>query len=328
MFSSDKNVQDSCIYVAQSRPVNNLEKDVRCGLLARPRCLPPKYFYDETGSRLFDQICDTEEYYPTRTEAALLRQFSAELIDASSPQHILEFGSGSSRKTRHLLSACERLGVACEYLPFDVCEEMLLQVSQEFNQDYSWLDVKLLIGDYTAGLDYLHQPSGTCMYVFLGSSIGNFSVAEARAFIKEIRRCMKPGDSLLLGVDRIKDHDVLHAAYNDAAGITQEFNLNMLQVLNEKLQANFDQRKFRHEASYNSVDQRIEMYLVSEECHTVHLKSMDEQIHFLEEEKILTEISHKYSKQGVEDLLTDSGLHILKHIEAENAYFSLVLGRL
>ena len=319
---------DSCIYIAGSRRVNSLQDDVRQGLLQHPRCLPPKYFYDETGSRLFDRICDTEEYYPTRTEAALLQASAAELVGVAAPQHILEFGSGTSRKTHYLLQACEQLGIQCEYLPFDVCEEMLLEVRDEFTDRYDWLDVLPLVGDYTAGLDHLYQPRGRCMYVFLGSSIGNFSRPEASAFIDEVVACMKPGDSLLLGVDRVKDEQVLHAAYNDAQGITAAFNLNVLEVLNRELQGNFDQHKFCHQAVYNSADCRIEMYLVSQQSQTVQLQAIDEQLQLQQDETILTEVSHKYTRQDAEDLLTRSGLHILDHIQPSNAYFSLILAGL
>ena len=325
MFLPEKLQQDECVYIAKSRPVNSLEQDVREGLLSHPRRLPPKYFYDEIGSKLFDQICDTPEYYPTRTEATLLEKNAIEFITEAKPDHILEFGSGTSRKTHYLLQACEQLNIACEYLPFDVCKEMLQQVRSDFDKQYDWLDVSPLVGDYTAGLDHLHRPDGKCMYVFLGSSIGNFTKQEAKSFVAEVSDCMREGDTLLLGVDRVKDHKVLHAAYNDQQGVTEQFNLNVLQVLNEKLDGNFEQDKFRHQAVYNADDQRIEMYLISEEPHTVHLRSIDEQIHFSKNEPILTEVSHKYSYRGAESLLTQAGLHILNHIEPQNAYFSLIL---
>lgn len=313
-----------CLYIECSRLVNSLEQDVQQGLLNQPRSLPPKYFYDETGSRLFDSICDTPEYYPTRTEAKLLEQSAVELINRANPDHILEFGSGTSRKTRYLLNACEQLGIECEYLPFDVCEEMLHQVNTEC-KEYRWLDVLPLVGDYTAGLEKLYQPAGNCMYVFLGSSLGNFESDKAADFINEVSACMSAGDTLLIGVDRIKDQDVLHAAYNDEQGVTEAFNLNLLQVLNENLDANFNKEKFRHEALYNRDKKRIEMYLVSQQSQTVELKSIDEEIQFDKDERILTELSHKYSWQGIEDLIKCSSLKILNHNESENKYFSLIL---
>ncbi len=319
-------VSDSgCIYIEQSRQSNTLEQDVKQGLLSSPRTLPPKYFYDERGSLLFDQICETREYYPTRVESALLDSHALELIRAAQPEHILEFGSGTSRKTHHLIQACEQQGIDCQYLPFDVCEEMLHQVRDEFRRAYRWLDVKPLVGDYTAGLDFLHRPDGTCMYVFLGSSIGNFTEQEAADFIAEVSECMYPGDTLLLGVDRIKEQTVLHRAYNDEQGLTSEFNLNVLNVLNQQLGANFDPQKFRHKAVYNPHHQRIEMYLVSQQGQAIEFSDLGETLSLSQGEAILTEVSHKYSHQQAESLLTDAGLHILRHIEPENAWFSLVL---
>lgn len=315
----------NCVYVEASRRSNTLEDDVRVGLISPPRYLPPKYFYDETGSLLFDQICDTPEYYPTRTEAALLDRYADDILDHARPRHILEFGSGTSRKTHFLIQACEQLDIECEYLPFDVCEEMLHQVRDEFSEKYQWLDVMPLVGDYTAGLTHLHRPQGACMYVFLGSSIGNFSELEAQAFIREVAAGMKPGDSLLLGVDRVKDENVLQAAYNDAQGITGQFNLNVLQVLNRELQADFEVDRFRHQAVYNSERQRIEMYLVSGQTQQVRLGALNETLRFRPQESILTEVSHKYTRQGAETLLTQAGLHILRHIQPGNAYFSLIL---
>jgi L-histidine N-alpha-methyltransferase len=216
----------------------------------------------------------------------------------------------------------------CEYLPFDVCEEMLLEVRDEFSEQYDWLDVLPLVGDYTAGLDHLYRPKGTCMYVFLGSSIGNFNDLEARAFIAEVAGCMKPGDSLLLGVDRVKDDQVLQAAYNDVQGVTEQFNLNVLEVLNRQLQADFAIQNFRHRALYNAERCRIEMYLVSQQAQTVQLDAMAETLQLSKHESILTEVSHKYTRQGAEDLLTRAGLHILDHIQPPNAYFSLILAGL
>ena len=315
----------ACIYVRQSRPSNSLEQDARHGLLAAPRSMPPKYFYDEYGSLLFDKICNTKEYYPTRTESRLLENHALELIELTMPKHILEFGSGCSRKTHFLMQACESANINCEYLPFDVCEEVLLQVRNEYIERYQWLDIKPLIGDYTAGLDDLHRPEGSCLYVFLGSSIGNFNLQQANDFIAEVTTCMQPGDSFLLGVDRVKSTQVLHQAYNDEKGVTGEFNLNLLNVLNHRLDADFDLTKFKHKAIYNEVQQRIEMYLVSESSQAVMLDGLDESIYLNKDEEILTEVSHKYTYDQAESLLTDAGLHILKHIEPDNAWFSLVL---
>ena len=192
-------------------------------------------------------------------------------------------------------------------------------------EHYQWLDVKPLVGDYTAGLENLHRPNGTCLYVFLGSSIGNFNVEEAKEFITEVSGCMNPGDTLLLGVDRVKEENVLQRAYNDKQGITGEFNLNLLNVLNSRLNADFDPATFKHKAVYNSDQQRVEMYLISQKGQQINLDVLGESIDLDDGEEILTEVSHKYTHKQAEALLTDAGLHILRHIEPENAWFSLVL---
>lgn len=316
---------NDCIYVMQSKHSNSLQEDVQHGLLTVPRSMPPKYFYDEYGSLLFDRICDTKEYYPTRTESRLLEDHALELIELAMPRHILEFGSGCSRKTHFLMQACEDLKIDCQYLPFDVCEEVLYQVRDEYIKRYQWSDVTPLIGDYTAGLDDLHRPEGTCLYVFLGSSIGNFDRQQAKEFVAEVAACMLPGDSFLLGVDRVKSAQILHQAYNDKDGVTGEFNLNLLNVLNQRLDANFDLNNFKHKAIYNEVLQRIEMYLVAESRQTISFNALDESIQINKDEEILTEVSHKYTYDQAESLLTDAGLHILKHVEPDNAWFSLVM---
>jgi L-histidine N-alpha-methyltransferase len=243
-----------------SRPVPSLLQDARSGLLEPPRSMPPKYFYDDRGARLFDAICDTREYYPTRTEEALLQQHAREIIARVMPDHIIEFGSGTSRKTRHLLNACSGLDRPVTYWPFDVCEPVLRETGQALMQDYEWVHVRPLLGDYHAGLDALPVPEGNCLYLFLGGTIGNFELPGARRFLEETCNRMRAVDCLLMGVDRVKAHKVLHAAYNDAGGITAEFNLNLLEVLNRGLDADFDPDRFSHRAVYNAAREQIEMY--------------------------------------------------------------------
>lgn len=314
-----------CTSIEPARHVPDIAEDVRAGLLSAPRSLPPKYFYDERGSRLFEQICTTPEYYPTRTEEKLLSHYSEEIINQVKPEEIIEFGSGNAQKTRLLFDACERSDQTCSYAPFDVCEPILEAVSEQLQSDYHWLDVKPLLGDYRAGLDHLPKTHGTRLYVFLGGTIGNFYPEEAQEFIKEIKDSMQAGDYLLLGADRVKDNHLLDAAYNDEQGITAEFNLNVLNVLNRELKADFNPENFEHQAEFNSVRNRIEMHLVCIRDHIVHMQQLDEIITFQKGESILTEVSHKFTFDGLENLLVESGLHICKHYEPENKYFSLIL---
>ncbi len=314
-----------CDPVKPARDIPDIEADVRAGLLTHPRSLPPKYFYDERGSRLFEQICSTPEYYPTRTEEKLLTHYSKEIITQVRPVEIMELGSGNSQKTRRLFDACEQTDHTCSYAPMDVCEPMLEDVSEQLQSDYDWLDVTPLVGDYHAGLEHLPKSEGTRLYVFLGGTIGNFYPEQARDFINEVKTTMRPGDYLLLGADRVKDNLILDAAYNDVQGITAEFNLNLLRVLNRELKADFYPEYFMHKAEFKQQYNRIEMHLVCTHDHVVHLPNMNEEIIFRKGESILTEVSHKFTFDVLEDLLQDSGLHICNHYEPDNKFFSLIL---
>ena len=314
-------------FVKPARRVPTLIEDARAGLLSPPRQLPPKYFYDDVGSALFDQISDTPEYYLTRTEAALLQARATAIIDLSLPDHIIELGSGSSRKTRHLLDACETKRQYCTYWPFDVCEPMLCQTGETLLEEYPWLNVNALVGDYLAGLTHLPNPSGRRLFVFLGSTIGNFEPNQAAAFLGELRQCMRTSDHLLLGADRHKNQAILNAAYNDAAGVTAKFNLNLLQVLNRELAANFDLEKFAHSARYNSERRQIEMHRVAADHHCVTLRALGEQLSLEAGGRILTEISRKFTFQQLEKLLCDTGFSVHAHYEPTNQYFSLLLAR-
>ena len=326
--SARKTAQSPCLQVQPTRRIPDILDDVRDGLLHPPRSLPPKYFYDEYGSWLFDRICETKEYYPTRTEDALLSQYSSEIISQTLPVQIVELGSGTSRKTRRLLDACETHAHTCSYAPFDVCGEMVHQVSVELSHKYHWLEMEPLVGDYHAGLGNLPVSSGITLFVFLGSTIGNFTPDEARDFFDEIRTCMHPGDYLLLGADRVKDERVLNAAYNDVDGLTKCFNLNVLNVLNREVDANFNAGNFSHLAFFNLDLNQIEMYLVSEIDQIISFRKLGSSISLSKGERILTEISRKFTHQELESMITGSGMDIIRHYEPENKYFSLVLSQL
>lgn len=313
--------------MAPSRRQPTLAEDVRTGFAERPKSLPPKYFYDSHGSELFDRICDTPEYYQTRTEDMLLREAAAAVLDAQRPDHIVELGSGTSRKTRRLLDACEPLSLAPRYWPFDVCREVVEEAGRELTASYPWLRVTGLVGDYLAGLDGLSLPAGGCLYVFLGGTLGNFTADESVAFLRELRSRMRDGDGLLLGVDRVKDPAVLEAAYDDAQGITAAFNLNVLNVLNRELGAAFPLDQFRHRAAYNAAEQRVEMYLVAQTAMDVPIAELGRSYRFEAGEPILTEISRKFTTESLEAELRGAGLRASRHYEPADAYFSLVLAR-
>ena len=315
----------NCHSVEPSRTVTSLSTDVCTDLLESPRSLPPKYFYDERGSLLFDRICTTPEYYPTRKEDKLLQQYAEQIISSTLPEHIIELGSGSSRKTRRLFDACANLEHHCSYAPFDVCEPMLKQAASELSLDYDWLEIDPLVGDYHAGLENLPRAKATNLFIFLGSTIGNFSPDEATDFLQDLRNCMSKGDFFLVGADRVKDTDVLNAAYNDAQGLTAEFNLNVLNVINRELGSNFDIDKFRHQANFNSELSRIEMRLIALEEQDVNFDLLKRTAHLKKGESILTEISRKFKANEIETMLINQGFEVVEHFQMEDEYFSLLL---
>ncbi|WP_037341107.1 L-histidine N(alpha)-methyltransferase [Salinisphaera hydrothermalis] len=313
--------------VAPERRVPDLAEDARAGLLAPPRSMPPKYFYDERGSRLFEAICDTPEYYPTRAEAALLTDVSERVIADIRPAHVVELGSGNSHKTRHLFAACERLGIHPRYWPFEVSPQIMLDSAAALIADYDWLHVEAMSGDYTAGLGNLPLPGdgGRRLILFLGGTIGNFEPAQADAFLAEIVSLMAPGDALLLGLDRVKDVATLEAAYDDAAGYTAAFNKNLINVINRELGGDMPVAGYRHRAVFDRTLSRIEMRLVAEYAHRVRLEALGADFEIAAGEEILTEISRKFSQEAITGLLGRAGLRQTAHYPYGDDQYSLVL---
>lgn len=314
-------------HVKPSRQIPGLIEDARNGLLSVPRELPPKYFYDDTGAKLFEEICQTSEYYPTRTEDSLLIEHSKSIISKALPDKIIEFGSGSSNKTKRLFDACESQTHECDYVPFDVCEPALYDAANNLKVEYDWLNIIPMVGDYNAGLDNLPEFDGSRLFMFLGGTIGNFIRNEARRFLAEVYACMNTGDHFLLGADRVKDTDILHSAYNDAQGVTAKFNLNLLHVLNRELGANFELDNFSHKALFNTELNRIEMYLISLIDQNINLPKLDETIGLQQGEKILTELSHKFEYDELEHMLAEAGFTLIEHFQPSNEYYSLLLVR-
>ncbi|MAA75520.1 MAG: L-histidine N(alpha)-methyltransferase [Salinisphaeraceae bacterium] len=318
----------SCAHVPAQRPVPTLEQDVREGLMTAPRQLPPKYFYDELGSRIFEEICRTPEYYPSRAEESLLRDRADRIIEFTRPDLMVELGSGSSRKTRHLLDACQAARRFCSYWPFDVAEPMLLEAGRELTEEYDWLSVNAMVGDYGGGVANLPLPDqGRRLLLFLGGTIGNFPHGEAVRLLSEVRGLLSPGDHLLMGVDRVKSPQVLEAAYDDAAGVTARFNLNLLNVLNRELDGNFDPARFSHRSVFNEAAQQIEMRLRSREAQSVRLEAIQATLVLEQDEEIRTEISRKFTPDSLEQLLLDAGLEPAAHFEASGGQYSLMLAR-
>ncbi|MGE0857478.1 MAG: L-histidine N(alpha)-methyltransferase [Gammaproteobacteria bacterium] len=317
----------TCEAVKPARAVPSLWNDVTRGLFQPPRTLPAKYFYDEHGSALFDRICELPEYYPTRTEGALLAEIADDVIARTRPACLLELGSGMSRKTEYLLDACERQRCVARYAPFDVCDEVLIAAGKRLRERYRWLDVQPLCGDYGAGLAHLPRRATPTLLAFLGGTIGNFTPAEAHDFLVELRAWCGPEDSLLLGADRLKDPALLHAAYNDAAGVTAAFNRNVLSVLNRELGADFDLAHYAHYALFDPVASQIEMHLVAMAPQRVRFAAHDRVLDLAEGDSLRTEISRKFTAAALEDLLRGAGFGVERHYATREPSFSLVLAR-
>lgn len=303
-------------------------KDVVSGLTRSRKSLPPRYFYDDKGSQLFEQICELPEYYPTRTEAWILREYALEVAQWTGVCELVELGSGSSSKTRLLLDACQQLGYPLRYVPIDVSAGILEDSAQQLLLDYPTLKIQALVGTYEQAIAHL-PPSllPTRMMIFLGSTLGNFTKGECDRFFASISQALEPGDYFLLGVDLQKPKAVLEAAYNDSQGVTAAFNLNMLAHLNSRFDGNFDLDLFSHRAIYNETEAQIEMYLQAKQAHAVRLETLDLTVNFAAGESILTEISRKFDLSTMQKDLRDRGLEVLHAWTDPQQWFGLILSR-
>lgn len=284
--------------------LDGFARDLAAALATRPRSISPKYFYDVQGSALFDRICDLPEYYPTRTEMTILRGQAADIAAQMGPRaEIVEFGAGSCTKVRVLLDA---LDAPARYLPIDISGEHLAAAAAELRRDYPGLDVQPVVADYTQRLLLPARLPGAGQRVgfFPGSTIGNFTPAEAFYFLQVAAQVLR-GGALLLGADLVKDPAVLHAAYNDAQGVTAAFNLNLLARANRELGAQFRLDQFRHHAFYNAPLQRIEMHLISRCRQRVDFAGQSYE--FAEGETLHTENSHKFTIDGLRTLAQQAG---------------------
>jgi L-histidine Nalpha-methyltransferase len=288
-----------------------MARDVRAGLCAYPKELAPKYFYDERGSRLFEQITELPEYYPTRAEREILDRRSAEIhAAAGAPGTLVELGSGSAAKTRHLLSAMRDGGGLETYVPVDISEEITQRTAAELVDEYPGLSVRGLVCDFEQHLERIPNGDGRRMIAFLGGTIGNLYPRQRHAFLERIAALLGPGDHLLLGTDLIKDRTRLEAAYNDSAGVTAEFNKNVLAVLNDQLGADFDLDAFEHVARYDAEAERMDIRLRSLADQEVRLDGLDLEISFSAEEEMRTEISTKFTRERLESVYAGAGLKL------------------
>jgi dimethylhistidine N-methyltransferase len=302
-------------------PTASFRAELLAGLRHSPKTLPCKFFYDARGSQLFDQICDLDEYYLTRTEISILRENITEIAELCGPLcRLVELGSGSSRKTRLLL---DHLDTPAAYVPIDISRTHLMQAAAALNGDYLPLEILPVCADYNQRIT-LPAPSKASertVLFFPGSTLGNFEPWQAQCFLRRLASWCNPGDGLLIGVDLQKSRQVLEPAYNDPKGITADFNLNLLRRANRELGADFRLHQFRHQAIYNEAQSRIEMHLVSTSPQVVHIGGQT--IPFAASEPIVTEFSYKYSLAAFHHLACSSGWHPVQTWMDSRQWFSV-----
>ncbi|MFD5986039.1 L-histidine N(alpha)-methyltransferase [Streptomyces cyaneofuscatus] len=283
-----------------------LRADVLSGLTRHPKTLPPKWFYDARGSELFEDITRLPEYYPTRAEREILEERAEEIAAVSGARTVIELGSGSSEKTRHLLEALNGLE---SYVPVDVSESALTGAAESLLAEHPGLSVHALIADFTGGLALPGTP-GPRLVAFLGGTIGNLLPEERAGFLHSVRSLLSPGDALLLGTDLVKDEETLVAAYDDASGVTAAFNKNVLNVVNRELGADFPLEDFEHVAVWNPEKRWIEMRLRARRALTVKIRELDLVVPFEAGEELRTEVSAKFRQEDVREELAAAGLQL------------------
>ncbi len=321
------------LQIEQNTLVDSFADDVREGLSNQPKYLHPKYFYDKAGSELFERITEQPEYYPTRTEASILKGHAPDIRDAVDGEvSLVELGSGSSNKTTILLDCFLEEQSRLPYLPIDISPKILEQSAERLDSDYEGLATIPIASDYATGLSAAnriideknHLPDRK-LVLFLGSTIGNFEPPAARSFLRMIRDRMRDGDGLLVGFDLQKDREVLNAAYNDRAGVTARFNLNLLTRINRELGGTFDLEQFSHRAFYNDDKGRIELHLKSEKEQEITIDSLDETYVFEKEETIHTESSYKYTLGLIENHAQSGGFETERVFTDDKEWFALAL---
>lgn len=309
-----------------------LVREVRRGLLRRPRSLPPWMFYDARGSQIFERITELPEYYPTRTERSILASHCDAIIAAACPDtseavRLVELGAGTASKTTILLDAALRLQGDVLYAPVDVSSDALDVACEAIATSLPEVCMSPIVANYVTNPPQLESFDGRTLGLYIGSSIGNFTPQEARTILRNLRGELQPGDALLLGVDMVKDESTLVAAYDDRARVTAEFNLNMLHRLNRELGADFDLARFRHRAIWNPAESRIEMHLESTRGQYVCIPAANLDIYFAKGECIHTENSYKFTEVSIGMLLRDAGFEAEQAWTDKRGWYSVTLAR-
>jgi len=311
------------VYLTPAESVDALRAEAREGLTATPKWLSPKWFYDARGSELFEEITALPEYYPTRTERGLLAQYADEIAALTEPEILIELGSGSSEKTRLLLDAMTARGTLRTYVPQDVSVTALEGAAQQVGAEFPGIDVVGVVSDFTGSLHHL-PGGGRRAVAFLGGTLGNLVPAERADFLSGIAAVLDPGENLILGVGLVIDPAVLVPAYDDAAGVTAQFNLNVLAVLNKQLGANFPLEDFRHVALWDAENQWIEMRLEALRELSVRIDDLDLEITFAAGEQLRTEISAKFTEDGIAAELASAGFGVRKVWTDQDQRFALL----
>jgi L-histidine Nalpha-methyltransferase len=312
------------VHLTREEIAQALLADAQLGLTSTPKELPPKWFYDEVGCGLFDQITRLPEYYPTRREREILEARAGEIAQRAQADTLVELGSGTSEKTRLLLDALSERGALCRFVPFDVSETVLRQAAEKINGNYQSLEVHGIVGDFERHL-FAIPDDGRRLIAFLGSTIGNFPPPQRALFLRGVAASMNDNDALLIGFDLVKDVARLEAAYNDAKGITAAFNRNVLNVLNRELDADFDPDAFDHVARFDPHEEWIEMLLRSTKRQQVKVGTLALDVEFQDGEEMRTEISAKFRPEGIKAELEHEGLHVEGFWTDESDDFGLVL---
>jgi L-histidine N-alpha-methyltransferase len=306
--------------------MSTLEEDARRGLTASPKDIPPKWFYDERGSELFDEITRLPEYYPTRRERTILLDVAAEIARRAGADTLVELGSGTSEKTRILLDALRDGGTLCCFVPFDVSKKTLHDAAAAIEHEYPGIEVQPVTGDFTRDLDDIPR-RGRRLVAFLGGTIGNLLPEARQAFLRDVAAMLGPDDFFLLGTDLVKDEARLVAAYDDARGVTAEFNKNVLHVMNRELDADFDLDAFAHVAVYDRDREWIEMRLRSRRDQKVRVGALELDIEFVAGEEMRTEVSAKFRRERVDQELRAAGLELVAWWTDPDGDFALSLAR-
>jgi L-histidine N-alpha-methyltransferase len=305
-----------------------MARDVRDGLSGEFKELAPKYFYDERGSQLFEQITELDEYYPTRAERSILAERATEIVaTAARPRTLVELGSGSAAKTRHLLSAMRDAGCLGTYVPVDISEEITHATADLLVQEYPGLAVRGLVCDFEHHLERIPAVDDGRLIAFLGGTIGNLYPSARHEFLTRLAALMSPGDRLLLGTDLVKDTDRLERAYDDFGEVTAEFNKNVLRVLNRELGADFDLDAFEHVARYDAAEARMDIRLRSTAAQTVRLDELDLEVEFAVDEEMRTEISSKFTRDRLEEIYDRAGLRMSGWFTDEAEDYALSLAQ-